>query len=110
LIADLKELEPSDTTATPAPQHVEHFVGSPTSSYPAHALAMACYIRAVPKPPPRLKIKRARVVVDDAGLKRLSVCQSCGEEKYVLEGETVCDKCKAHGGRIRLKRKRKAIS
>ena len=47
----------------------------------------ACYSRrAVPKPPPRLKIKRARVVDNDAGDERLTVCESCTEEKYIVEG------------------------
>ncbi len=68
---------------------------------------MACYIRAVPKPPPRLKIKRARVVVNYVGVKRLTECESCGEEKYIREGESVCEECKLHGGKIRSKRKPK---
>jgi len=43
-----------------------------------------CYSRlAVPKPPPRLKVQRAKVIVTDAGVKRLIVCESCGEEKYI---------------------------
>jgi hypothetical protein len=63
--------------------------------------------RAVPKPPPHLKIKRARVVVDDTGVKRLTECESCGEGKYIVEGQTVCDECKSHGGKIRAKCKRK---
>ena len=67
-------------------------------------------IRAVPKPPPYLKIKRARVVVDDTGVKRLTECESCGEEKYIAEDENVCDECKSHGGKIRAKRKRKLKS
>jgi Zn finger protein HypA/HybF involved in hydrogenase expression len=68
----------------------------------------ACYSRrVVPKPPSHLKIERARVVVDDAGLKRLTECESCDEEKYIAEGESVCDECKSHGGKVRAKRKRK---
>ena len=59
------------------------------------------YSRTVPKPPPRLKIERARVVVDDAGLKRLTKCESCGEEKYIVEGQTVCDECRARSNRKR---------
>jgi hypothetical protein len=47
----------------------------------------------VRKPPPGLKIKRAKVVVDDAGVKRLGGCESCGEEKYIIEGQVVCDEC-----------------
>jgi hypothetical protein len=61
----------------------------------------------VPKPPPRLKVQRATVIVTDAGVKRLTECELCGEEKYIAEGESVCDECKSHGGRIRVKRKRK---
>ena len=74
------------------------------------ALLFACYIRAAPKHPPRLKIKRARVVVNDAGVKRLTECESCGEEKYISETEMVCDECKSHSGKVRLKRKRRAKS
>ena len=65
------------------------------------------YIRAVPKPPSRLKVQRAKVIVADAGVKRLTVCESCGEEKYIAEGESVCDECESRGGKIRAKRKRK---
>ena len=68
------------------------FKFSPDPSVDSRRLAN---IRAVPKPPPRLKIKRAKVVVSDAGVKRLTVCESCGEEKYIAEGESVCDDCKA---------------
>jgi hypothetical protein len=46
--------------------------------------------------------------VDDAGLKRLTECESCGEEKYVVEGQTACDECRSHGGKIRPKRKVKS--
>jgi hypothetical protein len=46
-----------------------------------------------------LKIKRAKVVVDDAGVKRLTVCESCDEEKYIAEGQTVCDECKSKPSR-----------
>jgi len=68
------------------------------------------YIRAVPKPPPRLKVQRAKVIVTDAGVKRLAVCESCGEEKHIPEGESVCDECKSHGGKVRVTRKRKVKS
>jgi hypothetical protein len=83
------------------------FCGFPHRSCPVHGLAKACYIRRRAEAPPRLKIKRAKVVVNDAGVTRLTVCESCGEEKYIAEGETVCDECKSHGGKIRVKRKRK---
>jgi len=65
------------------------------------------YIRAVPKHPSQLKIKRAKVIVDGAGQKFLTLCESFDEEKYIVEGQTVCDECKSHGGKIRGKRKRK---
>jgi hypothetical protein len=57
-----------------------------------------------------LKVQRAKVIVTDAGVKRLTVCESCGEEKYIAEGQTVCDECTSHGGKIRVKRKRKSKS
>ena len=59
-------------------------------------------IRAMPKPPPHLKIQRAKAYVDDAGRKVLTPCGLCGEGKYIAEGESVCDECRA-----RPKRKRK---
>jgi len=65
------------------------------------------YIRAVPKHPSQLKIKRAKVIVDGAGQKFLTLSESCDEEKYIVEGQTVCDECRSHGGKIRGKRKRK---
>ena len=70
---------------------------------------VACAIfAAVPKPPPRLKVQRAKVIVTDAGVKRLTVCESCGEGKYIAEDETVCDECRSHGGKVQVKRKRKS--
>jgi len=54
-------------------------------------------IRAVPKHPPHLKIQRAKAFVDDTGRKVLTECDSCGEEKYIVEGQTVCDECRARG-------------
>jgi hypothetical protein len=68
------------------------------------------YIRAVPKPPPRLKVQRAKVIVTDAGVKHLTECESCGEGKYIAEGESVCDECRLHGGKVRVMRKRKSKS
>jgi len=59
----------------------------------------------VPKHPLHLKIQRAKAFVDDAGRKVLTPCGLCGEGKYIAEGETVCDGCKA-----RPKRKRKVKS
>jgi hypothetical protein len=77
------------------PTKMSQFGGSVHRLVPVHGLAEACYIRAVPKPPPRLKVQRAKVIVTDAGVKRLTECESCGEEKYIAEGQTVCDECKA---------------
>jgi hypothetical protein len=61
-------------------------------------------MRAMPKPPPHLKIKRAKTIVDDAGVKVLTECERCGLEKYIVEGKTVCDECRA-----RAKSKRKPV-
>jgi hypothetical protein len=43
----------------------------------------------MPKPPPHLKARRAKAIVNDAGVKILTECESCGEEKYIAEGEMV---------------------
>jgi hypothetical protein len=45
----------------------------------------------VPKPPPHLRVQRAKTIVDDAGIKVLTECERCGLEKYIMEGQTVCD-------------------
>jgi hypothetical protein len=50
-------------------------------------------------------VQRAKVIVTDAGVKRLTECESCGEEKYIAEGETVCDECKARPKRKLLNEK-----
>jgi hypothetical protein len=72
---------------------------------------VACAIfAAVPKPPPRLKVQRAKVIVTDAGVKRLTECELCGKEKHIAEGQTVCDECRSHGGTVRVKRKPKLKS
>jgi hypothetical protein len=63
----------------------------------------SCYIRAMPKSPPRLKVQRAKVIVTDTAVKRLIVCESCGQEKYIAEGESVCDECKARPRRKRAR-------
>ena len=57
----------------------------------------------MPKPPPHIKIKRAKAIVDDTGRKVLTECESCGEEKYIVEGEKVCDECRARPKRKRAK-------
>jgi hypothetical protein len=49
----------------------------------------------MPKPPHNLKIKRAKAIVDDAGIKVLTECESCGKEEYILEGQAVCEECRA---------------
>jgi hypothetical protein len=61
------------------------------------------YIRAMPKltpklppkQPPHVKIQRAKVIVDDTGIKRLTECELCGKEKHIAEGQTVCDECRS---------------
>ena len=51
---------------------------------------MTCAIFApVPKPPPHLKVQRAKVIVDNEGQKFLTTCDSCREEKYIFESQTV---------------------
>ena len=65
-----------------------------------HADALGMIVSApMPKPPPNLKIKRAKAVVDDAGIKVLTECESCGKEKYIAEGQTVCDECRSKRGK-----------
>jgi len=49
----------------------------------------------MPKPPPKLKIQRAKTIVDDTGIKVLTECEGCGKEKYIVELQTVCEECKA---------------
>jgi hypothetical protein len=44
--------------------------------------------------PPHLKVKRAKVFVDDAGIRVLTECKRFGKEKYIVEGQTVCDECR----------------
>jgi len=41
----------------------------------------------MPKPPPHLKIQRAKAFVDATGRMVLIECESCGQEKYVAEGQ-----------------------
>jgi hypothetical protein len=41
----------------------------------------------MPKPPPQIKIKRAKAIVDDAGRKVLAECVSCGKYRYIVEVE-----------------------
>jgi hypothetical protein len=38
--------------------------------------------------PPRLRIRRAKVIVDDEGRKIRPTCESCGTDVYLLEGQT----------------------
>ena len=56
-----------------------------------HADALGMIVSACQSPPPHLTIKRAKAIVDDAGRKVLTECESCGKEKYIVEGQTVCD-------------------
>jgi hypothetical protein len=48
-----------------------------------------------PKHPPHVKIQRAKVIVDDEGQKFLTTCDSCGKEKYIIEGQAVCAECRS---------------
>jgi hypothetical protein len=64
----------------------------------------------MPKHPPRLKVQHAKVIVTDAGVKRLTVCESCCEGKHILEGDSICGECRSRGSKIRAKRKRKLNS
>ena len=49
----------------------------------------------MPKHPPHLKIQRAKVIVDDEEQKFLTTCDSCGKEKYIIKGQTVCEECRS---------------
>ena len=51
----------------------------------------------MPNHPPHLKIQRAKAFVDNAGLKRLTVCEACGAEKYILCGILPRANCGALG-------------
>jgi len=59
----------------------------------------ACYHPRHAKPPFHLTFRRAKVFVDDAGIKALTECERCGQEKYIVEGQTVCEECRAHSKR-----------
>ena len=61
----------------------------------------------MPSHPARLKIRRAKVIVDNEGQKFLTVCEICGMDVYLLEGHSVCTECKSKG-RKRLIRVRKS--
>ena len=63
-------------------------------------------VDAVPKPPPHLKIKRAKAIVDDTGRKVLTPCGLCGEGKYIVEGQTVCDECRPKPGKRKVRKTR----
>jgi hypothetical protein len=60
----------------------------------------------VPKPPSHLKIRRAKTVVDDAGVKVLTKCERCSEEKYIVEVETVCEECISRPGKRKVRKTR----
>lgn len=59
------------------------------------------YIAPVPKPPPNLKVQRAKTIVDGTGIKVLTKCERCGKAKHIVEGQTVCDECRARPNRKR---------
>jgi len=98
------------TSAIPAHRCVTVFMALPHHPRPVHGSRWRAIFAAVPKPPPRLKVQRAKVIVTDAGVERLTECESCSEEKYIAEGETVCNECKSRGGKVRAKLKRKLKS
>jgi hypothetical protein len=56
----------------------------------------------MPKPPPHIKIRRAKAIVDDAGRKVLAECVSCGKYRYIVEGRTVCDECRSKRGKRKV--------
>jgi|SRR6516225_3154092 hypothetical protein len=47
----------------------------------------------------RLKIQRAKVIVDNEGEKFLTTCESCDKEVYLPEGAMICEECKLGGKR-----------
>jgi hypothetical protein len=54
---------------------------------------LTCVYCAKAPAPPESSARQA--FVDDAGRQVLTECERCGEEKYIVEGQTVCDECKA---------------
>jgi hypothetical protein len=79
------------------------WIAVPAERFTGNAQKCCANIRAMPKVPPHVKIQRAKVIVDDEGQKFLMTCDSCQKEKYIIEGQTVCEEC-------RSKRKRKPKS
>jgi hypothetical protein len=61
----------------------------------------------MPARPPHLKIQRAKVIVDNEGQKFLTICEICGMDCYLLEGQTICTESKTRN-RKRLIRVRKS--
>lgn len=57
----------------------------------------------VPTRPPHWKIRRARAVVYSDGKRVLTVCELCGLDVYVFEGQTVCTECRSENRRGLLK-------
>jgi hypothetical protein len=60
----------------------------------------------VPKPPPHLKIQRAKTIVDDTGVMVLTECERCGKEKYIVEGQMICDECRSKPGKRKVTKTR----
>ena len=48
-------------------------------------------------------VQRAKAFVDDTGVNVLTKCERCGEEKYIVEGQTICEDCKGRTKRKRAK-------
>ena len=42
---------------------------------------------------PDLKIRRAKIIVDDEGRKILTTCESCGTDVYLLESQPLGSEC-----------------
>jgi hypothetical protein len=53
--------------------------------------------------PPHLKIQRAKAVVYKDGKRVLTVCELCGSDVYLLEGESTCTECRTKNRRKLMK-------
>jgi hypothetical protein len=51
--------------------------------------------RDMPKHPSHIRIQPAKAFVDDSGRMVLIECESCGQEKYLAERQTVCEECRS---------------
>jgi hypothetical protein len=63
------------------------------------SMLQACYnMKTMASHPPRGKVRRAKVVYDKA-TRILTVCELCGMDVYLLEGQTVCSECRGKNRR-----------